>query len=669
MALLALGGPALGQTCKYASIPATAPASRFADNADGTVTDRGSGLQWKRCVEGQTWDGSTCTGGRTAPTWDQALQLAQSVSFAGKDDWRLPNLKELASIVELACSIPAIDLAVFPAASPAYVWSSTPTQEGSAPAWTVNFSLGFEGTGYWGAGNPLVRLVRGGRIQAPTNDTGLDWWGDGSGAHLVAEPADYPGQDASRGRDRWYDDDGDDHAGFRLTKLDAAGLPLPGSAATWACVRDEATGLIWEVKTGDGGLRDRDWWYLWYNPSPTDNGGSAGSPDGVEPGPWCSGVWEATCNHCFDPDRCDTAKYVEDVNAEGLCGASDWRLPAREELRSIVDNSRVAPAIDADWLGPTAPYTYWSASPYAGSADRAWQVSMHYGLVLNELKSLTDHVRLVRGARRQSWPAAAVGVWRPQTRRFLLDCNGNGRWDGEAGGDRLTAAFGLAADLPVSGDWDGDGRAEVGTWRPGDRRFRLDIDADGRWDGAVGGDRLSAPFGVATDLPLVGDWNGDGRAELGYWRPQTRRFSLDSNGNGRWDGTSGGDTLTPAFGLSADLPVSGDWSGDGLDEIGTWRPSDRRFRLDTNGNGRWDGVAGGDTLTAAFGLATDLPVTGDWDGDGSPEVGFRRPGTRRFQLDTNGNDRWDGPTQGDWTSDSFGSSGDRPVVGPWGTGQ
>ncbi len=51
------------QTCNHDSIPATAPASRFSDNGDGTATDTLTGLLWKRCSEGQTWDGATCARG------------------------------------------------------------------------------------------------------------------------------------------------------------------------------------------------------------------------------------------------------------------------------------------------------------------------------------------------------------------------------------------------------------------------------------------------------------------------------------------------------------------------------------------------------------------------------------------------------------------------------
>jgi hypothetical protein len=67
--LLAAGPAAAQQVCKYDSIAATAPASRFTDNGDGTVTDTATGLQWKRCSEGQSWDGATCSGTATNYYW------------------------------------------------------------------------------------------------------------------------------------------------------------------------------------------------------------------------------------------------------------------------------------------------------------------------------------------------------------------------------------------------------------------------------------------------------------------------------------------------------------------------------------------------------------------------------------------------------------------------
>jgi len=151
------------QTCKYASIPATAPASRFTDNGNGTVTDRATDLQWKRCAEGQTWSGGTCTGTAAGHTWQGALQLAEGASYAGKTDWRLPNLKELDSIVEEACYAPAIDLAVFPGTPSDGFWSSSPFASSPDFAWVVSFSYGDGGSVAYKDVVSHVRLVRGGQ--------------------------------------------------------------------------------------------------------------------------------------------------------------------------------------------------------------------------------------------------------------------------------------------------------------------------------------------------------------------------------------------------------------------------------------------------------------------------------------------------------------------------
>lgn len=222
----------------------------------------------------------------------------------------------------------------------------------------------------------------------PLNDTGIDWCADSGNNRLTCPVTGYPGQDAEYGRDETRDNDADGHAGFSFTKLDAAGNPLPASAASWSCVRDAVTGLVWEVKTDNGGLRDKDWTYSWYDPDPATNGGFAGRPD--------------YDNNCYDSARCDTQKFAADVNAAGLCGASDWRLPAREELRSIVDYSRYDPAIDTAYfpdIGSNGWYWYWSSSPYASSANYAWYV--YFGLGYDGYGSKNDGrpVRLVRGGR------------------------------------------------------------------------------------------------------------------------------------------------------------------------------------------------------------------------------------------------------------------------------
>ncbi len=129
------------QTCKD-SIVASAPASRFTINNDGTVTDNTTGLMWIRCSLGQKWDGKTCSGTAEVFSWADGLKAADGSEFAGRSDWRLPNKNELEALVEGRCFSPAINAEVFPATPAAYYWSSTPYAAVAQGAWSVDFGYG-----------------------------------------------------------------------------------------------------------------------------------------------------------------------------------------------------------------------------------------------------------------------------------------------------------------------------------------------------------------------------------------------------------------------------------------------------------------------------------------------------------------------------------------------
>lgn len=108
-----------------ADIESSTHISQFVINNNGTVTDNKTGLTWMRCSLGQIWDGSGCTGSISRMNWQAALINAKSERFANFNDWRLPNIKELASIVESSCFDPAINIEVFPN-TPGYIyWSSS----------------------------------------------------------------------------------------------------------------------------------------------------------------------------------------------------------------------------------------------------------------------------------------------------------------------------------------------------------------------------------------------------------------------------------------------------------------------------------------------------------------------------------------------------------------
>lgn len=144
-----------------AEVPATTPVSQFTDHDDGTVTDLKTGLMWAKCSLGQT--GGDCGGGSAATySWKGALQAAADSTLAGYSDWRLPNIKELRSIVEQQCYLPAINLAVFPDTVSSLVWSASPLASDSGYAWSVGFNSGYADVFFRYYGFP-VRLVRGGQ--------------------------------------------------------------------------------------------------------------------------------------------------------------------------------------------------------------------------------------------------------------------------------------------------------------------------------------------------------------------------------------------------------------------------------------------------------------------------------------------------------------------------
>ncbi len=151
----------VAQTCNP-HIIADAPDNRYSMNANGTVLDKKTALTWMRCALGQTWNKGVCTGSAQSHNWQSALENAKNTEFAGKNNWRLPNQKELQSLVESRCYDPAINLTAFPNAVSDLFWSSSPVAYLSSSAWLVYFGYGY-GAWYHKDGVYYVRLVRNGQ--------------------------------------------------------------------------------------------------------------------------------------------------------------------------------------------------------------------------------------------------------------------------------------------------------------------------------------------------------------------------------------------------------------------------------------------------------------------------------------------------------------------------
>lgn len=132
-------------------------------------------------------------------------------------------------------------------------------------------------------------------------------------------------------------------------------------------------------------------------------------------------------------------------------------------------------------------------------------------------------------------------------------------------------------------------------------------------------------FGQAGDRPIAGDWDGDGIGDVGVYRSNTSIFLLR---------VEEGSTVVPChgcppqtvirinttqFGSAGDLPVTGDWDGDGKDSLGVFQLTNDFFA--TNGS-------------SSFGFIGDLPLTGDWTGTGSRRLGLFHPSTATMSLET-----------------------------------
>jgi FtsP/CotA-like multicopper oxidase with cupredoxin domain len=238
-----------------------------------------------------------------------------------------------------------------------------------------------------------------------------------------------------------------------------------------------------------------------------------------------------------------------------------------------------------------------------------------------------------------------VGVFR--NGYWYRDTNGNNIW--EAGVD-ASSKLGIAGDIPVVGDWDGNGVSRIGVFRGAGYWYR-DTNGNGVWDS---GTDSTTKFGIAGDLPVTGDWNNDGVTEIGVFRGGT--WYLDSNANGVWNN---GVDKRFTFGAAGNIPVIGDWDGDGSTNIGVFIPATGEWNLDSNGNGAFDGC-GVDTCYT-FGQSGDVPALGDWDGDGTTNVGVFR-GNGMWYTDSNANGALDAGVD---VSFKFGITGDKPVVGRW----
>ena len=215
-------------------------------------------------------------------------------------------------------------------------------------------------------------------------------------ASIASDAGTHPRQDCRYGRDAAaaagaLTKTGAGAKGFDYNKIAnngttlAAGAALGAAATDWACTKDNITGLTWEVKVNDiAHLRHRGHFYTWYNSNAATNGGDAGGTGGN------------SCNATLPGNLCNTEAFVTAVNAAALCSYTDWRMPTKRELLTLVYAGVSNPSIDPAYFSNTLAAEFWSGSSHV-LGPGAWFVDFVDGYANGGAKANTFYVRLVRG--------------------------------------------------------------------------------------------------------------------------------------------------------------------------------------------------------------------------------------------------------------------------------
>lgn len=234
-----------------------------------------------------------------------------------------------------------------------------------------------------------------------------------------------------------------------------------------------------------------------------------------------------------------------------------------------------------------------------------------------------------------------VGVFNPTLTQFQLrDSNSTGPAD-------HLITFGQAGDQPIVGDWNGSGTDKPGVFRASTGQFILQVSTL---------KAIIINFGAAGDIAVAGDWDGNGIDTPGVFNPATGQWLLTNGINGaNVSGSFPTANFTFTFGQNGDIPIVGDWDGNGIDGVGFFRTGNSSFNLSNGFQGTID------IKPFIFGSLGSKPLAGDWNGDGIGTIGVFNPNTGVMSLNNTNNA---GNGVGDIVF-NFGQNGDLPLAGDW----
>ena len=163
-------------------------------------------------------------------------------------------------------------------------------------------------------------------------------------------------------------------------KMSDDGEIIALDSENWSCILDNNSSLVWEVKSKEKGVQYALNTYTWFD-------GESGRDNGT------------FSKNCYWGKNCNTLSFVGDINKAELCGYSNWRLPTRDELNSIVDYYGEGDTlIDTHLFPNTQMDSYWTSVSVTSNPSMAYEVPFFYGGSMARDKTIDTFVRLVRSA-------------------------------------------------------------------------------------------------------------------------------------------------------------------------------------------------------------------------------------------------------------------------------